>query len=214
MTTLILPSTRLAEALKFVIPAMMPAKELPGMDCIWIKPGLWQGWTRTWEPRWDLTQGITLVATDRYRLHVVGIECDAPQFNTVAMKGADVIAAFKAAPKSPKYPVAVDAAIAWDDEYSDAKLAWPLGATLPISLTGRQMPSIERLLDLTPVAKDRDATMGVTPKYLSEAIMAFHQVKGGLAVRIRHNGHKPIAVCSTNVEDSRSALVMPVRIPE
>jgi len=210
-TTVSIPTGQLIEALKFVIPAMSPTKDMIGLDVVWVSSGpVWAGWSKDWEPQWG-KQGITFATTDRYRLHVVGIECEVPDFPTISMRGAQVATALKAAPKPARNGHVVPSELRIHGP-SMAELAWGFGATLPIDLTGRDMPGIKPLLTLkgdTP-----DATTGFTPKYLSEALMAFHQVKGGRPIRMRtsHNG-KPAAVASADLEDSRSAIIMPVRLP-
>lgn len=194
----------LADALRFVLPAMGDkAIQLHG---VWLKPGpVWAGFTDEWHPQWDATvHGFSAVATDRYRLHITGVATDKPvEFTTTFLDGTDVQAALKMAPKGRSASTGATLTVDGDT----AHVTWASGARLPIRVVDRDMPNVERLLEAVR-QDDSDESHGYDPRFLVDALKPF-----GGNVRFRPSrGRKPAALAATDPDDSRAAIVMPVRL--
>lgn len=206
--TITVPAQSLINALRFVVPAM--GDKLSPLNAVWIKAGpVWCGYNSDWEPQWDSTvHGITVVSTDRYRLHIAGVVTEGPvEFSgSIALDGDDLKRALKAAPKPARYAPLGDAQIDVDD--SRATLAWPNGASMPIAIGDTQMPRVEPILDVHLNAEDPDPETGFKPKFLSDALLAFGNPQ--LPVRMRlPRKRRPAVLASMDSDVNWAALVMP-----
>lgn len=201
----------LLPALKFVLPAMgaKGAGVHTGLRNVWISPSpVWTGFADGWTPQWDSTvSGVTLMATDRYRLHIVGLVTPEPLqiLWPACLDGADLTNAIKAAPRG----TADGTLTLHGDPVTRAVITWANGAAVPVGAFDGKMPDLAALLQ--GFADDTDDTgFGYSARYLTDALKAL----GDCTVRFRPSrGRKPAALAPTDLQDSRAAIVMPVRLP-
>jgi hypothetical protein len=211
---LALPAAQFADALRFVAPAMGD-RLTPFLHGVFIKPGpIWAGWDADWNEQWG-PEGITVMATDRYRMHVAGIACDLNGLDrTMLLAGTDVmnrnqqIITRGLKPALPKATQKFgNGAVGITAGRLDVTINWP-GSSFTVDLVETTMPSINQILAISRYPVDQFDT-GFNPKFLAQAVLAFD--RKGHHVRVRQAGLKPTAIKSSDPEDTRGVLLMPVR---
>jgi hypothetical protein len=97
---------------------------------------------------------------------------------------------------------------------ASATVGWP-GMAVSIDTADHDMPDIRRLLEGVNLRADRklDEYVGLNPTFLGETAAAFkNDQRHPMRMRMTREGG-PAVFDTHDIEDSRTVLLMPVRLP-